>query len=116
VSFGTLGALTGGHPAVWIFVVCGDGCSLSALVLVVIIITITIVVVVVVVLDTWEPVAVVLDQSGAAEPQLIQLLPQLVPLLLLLLLPGRENIQTNMKRKGTNKTQMSYIHERKSIS
>lgn len=59
MSFGTWGALTGCRSDVRIFVVCGDGGSISGLVLVVIII-ITIVVVVVVVLDTLEPVAVVL--------------------------------------------------------
>lgn len=83
MSFGTCGALGG------IVVVCGDGesGSVSALVLGVSIIIITIVVVVVVVLDTRQTVAVVLNQSTVAEPQLLQLLPQLVPLLLLLLLP-----------------------------
>lgn len=86
LSFVTRGALAGRRADVRVVVVCGDSCSLSALVLVVIIV-ITIVVVVVVVLDTGEPVAVVLDQIGVTEPQLLQLLPQLIPLLLLLLLP-----------------------------
>ncbi len=90
VSFGTWGALTGCHTGVRIFVVCVSGSSINASVLAVIIIitiVVVVVVVVVVVLDTREPVAVVLD--GVAEPQLLQLLPQLVPLLLLLLLPGK---------------------------
>lgn len=47
-----------------------------------------VVIVVVVVVDGREPVAVVLDHSRVVELQLLQFLPQLVPLQLLLLLPG----------------------------
>lgn len=92
MSFGTWGALIGCHADVRLFVVCGDGSrGINTLVLGVIIIVITIVVVVV--LDTREPMAVVLHQSCVAEPQLIELLPQLVPLLLLLLLPARMTVE-----------------------
>lgn len=85
MSFGAWGALTGCHTDVRIIVVCGDGGSIKTLVLGIIVIIITVVVVVL----SQEAVAVVLDKSGVAELQLLQLLPQLIPLLLFLSLPDK---------------------------
>lgn len=85
MSFGAWGALTGCHAKIRIIVLCGDGGIIKALVLAVIVVIITVVVVVL----PQEAMAVVLDESRVAEPQLLQLLPQLVPLLLFLSLPEK---------------------------
>lgn len=84
MSFGARSALTGCHAKIRIIVVCGGGSIIKALVLGVIVI-ITVVVVVL----SQEAMAVVLDESRVAEPQLLQLLPQLVPLLVFLSLPEK---------------------------
>lgn len=68
----------------------GNGGSRSIIVIIntlVLVVVVVVIVTAVVVLDTLKPVAVVLCQGAVADPQFIQLLPQLVPLLLLHLLP-----------------------------
>lgn len=83
LSFGTWGAVFNFHSDGKVFVARGGGGLLALVVITV--------VVVVVVLDTRDTVAVVLDQRSVAQLKLIQFLPQLIPLLLLLLLPTKTN-------------------------
>lgn len=83
LSFGTQGALASCRDDGRVAFVCGVRSDVQALDPAIAVIVIT----VVVVLHTQEPVAVILEDSRVAELQLLQLLPQFIPLLILLLLP-----------------------------
>lgn len=88
LSFGTGVAPAGPHPAPRPTVVpVGSSCWASALSVTDVIVTVA------VVLHTQDPVTIILEQSGIVQLQVLQLLPQLVPLLLLLLLPVQVTFQ-----------------------
>lgn len=90
LSFGT-GTLAGYRAAVRPIGVSVHGGSRRAPLLCAAVVVIT---VVAVVLHAQKSVTVVLEQSGAVQLQLLQLPPQLVPLLLLLLLPVQVRVHT----------------------